>query len=72
MEQCKLAWPWMLFCLLATQARAAPKPGLWPLPRSVELFPHLFFLSRQEFKINFGSSSKVGPSCIILQEAFRR
>ncbi|XP_055968440.1 beta-hexosaminidase subunit beta-like isoform X2 [Sorex fumeus] len=61
-----------LLAALATQARAAPNLGLWPLPLSVEISPRLLHLSPQQFSIDHDPSSKTGQSCDLLQEAFRR
>ncbi|XP_004608613.2 beta-hexosaminidase subunit beta-like [Sorex araneus] len=75
MEQHGLGRPCFLLTLLAalaTQSRAAPNPGLWPLPLSVEISPRLLYLSPQQFSIDHDPSSKIGRSCDLLQEAFRR
>ncbi|XP_060057039.1 beta-hexosaminidase subunit beta-like isoform X2 [Erinaceus europaeus] len=56
----------------APGASAAPDLGLWPLPRSVRLSPRLLRLSPEDFALGLDPASKAGPSCVILQEAFRR
>ncbi|XP_029430862.1 beta-hexosaminidase subunit beta isoform X2 [Rhinatrema bivittatum] len=45
--------------------------SLWPLPRSVQLFPDAFPLT-SSFVIVHGPGSSAGASCSLLQEAFRR
>lgn len=57
---------------LAAQAPAQMRPALWPLPRSVEMFPRLLYISAENFHIVHGPNSSAGPSCSLLQEAFRR
>ncbi|XP_008506964.2 beta-hexosaminidase subunit beta isoform X1 [Equus przewalskii] len=64
-----------LLALLAVQvprSSASSYMGLWPLPLSVEMSPRLLRLSPENFHIGHDSSSTAGPSCTILQEAFRR
>lgn len=56
----------------ALAAAAAPVPALWPLPRSVQLSPRLLQLAPGTFSIDHGANSTAGPSCALLQEAFRR
>lgn len=61
--------------LLAEQApstSAAQAPALWPMPLSVETSPRLLHLSPDHFYISHDPSSTAGPSCALLQEAFRR
>lgn len=61
--------------LLAEQAPsacAAQGPALWPMPLSVEMSPRLLYLSPDHFYISHDPSSTAGPSCALLEEAFRR
>ncbi|XP_007941560.1 beta-hexosaminidase subunit beta [Orycteropus afer afer] len=60
----------LLAALLGTQAACAP--ALWPLPLFVQMTPRQLLLSQQNFYIDHGPNSTAGPSCSILQEAFRR
>lgn len=57
---------------LAPVAQAVLQPALWPFPRAVQMFPRLLFLSAENFQIVHDPSSTAGPSCSLLQEAFRR
>lgn len=57
---------------LAPVAQAALQPALWPFPQAVQMFPRLLFLSAENFQIVHDPSSTAGPSCSLLQEAFRR
>ncbi|XP_040478122.1 beta-hexosaminidase subunit beta [Ursus maritimus] len=61
-----------LLALLAPCCCAAPGPTLWPMPLSVKTSPRLLVLSRENFSIYHDPSSTAGPSCSLLQEAFRR
>ncbi|XP_048224008.1 beta-hexosaminidase subunit beta [Perognathus longimembris pacificus] len=60
--------------LLAQAGRAAgdPGPALWPRPLSVSSSPRSLRLSPENFYIRHGLNSTAGPSCSLLQEAFRR
>uniref|UniRef100_A0A671EXE8 Beta-hexosaminidase n=1 Tax=Rhinolophus ferrumequinum TaxID=59479 RepID=A0A671EXE8_RHIFE len=61
--------------LLAEQGprvSAARGPALWPMPLSVQMSPRLLRLSPDNFYFSHDPSSKAGPSCSLLQEAFRR
>ncbi|XP_054434470.1 beta-hexosaminidase subunit beta [Pteronotus mesoamericanus] len=53
-------------------AFAAQGPALWPMPLSVQMTSSLLYLSPENFHITHDPSSKAGPSCALLQEAFRR
>lgn len=69
--------PGLLLALLAlaalvTQAPAQQRPALWPFPRSVNMSPQLLNIAEDYFLIVHGRNSTAGPSCSILQEAFRR
>lgn len=66
--------PGLLLVLLAlvAQAPAQLRPALWPLPRSVEMSPQLLYISAENFYIVHHPNSTAGPSCSLLQEAFRR
>ncbi|KAM9679891.1 beta-hexosaminidase subunit beta-like isoform 1-T1 [Dama dama] len=46
--------------------------NLWPLPLSVKTTPRLLYLSPGNFFFGHSPASKAGPSCAVLQEAFRR
>ncbi|XP_062942421.1 beta-hexosaminidase subunit beta [Cynocephalus volans] len=61
-----------LLLALAPRVAAGPEPALWPLPLSVETSPKLLRLAPTDFSIGHGPSSSAGPSCALLQEAFRR
>ncbi|XP_042546640.1 beta-hexosaminidase subunit beta [Dipodomys spectabilis] len=56
------AWP----------AEADPRPALWPMPLSVRMSSRLLHVSPENFFIRHGPNSTAGPSCSLLQEAFRR
>ncbi|KAM4875875.1 beta-hexosaminidase subunit beta [Thomomys bottae] len=72
------AWgPGLLLALLALLAQAWPgsadlRPALWPKPRSVRMSPQALHLSPEYFSIRHGPDSTAGPSCSLLEEAFRR
>ncbi|XP_011371137.1 beta-hexosaminidase subunit beta [Pteropus vampyrus] len=77
MQQRGLGLPGLLaaLTLLAEQApsaSAAQAAALWPMPLSVETSPRLLHLSPDHFYISHDPSSTAGPSCALLQEAFRR
>ncbi|XP_077923315.1 beta-hexosaminidase subunit beta [Halichoerus grypus] len=74
MEHRGLGLPALLALLAALAPRffAAPGPTLWPMPLSVKTSPRLLSLSRENFSIYYDPSSTAGPSCSLLQEAFRR
>lgn len=57
---------------LAPVASARLQPALWPFPRSVQMFPRLLYISAENFHIDHSPNSTAGPSCSLLQEAFRR
>ncbi|KAL1782792.1 beta-hexosaminidase subunit beta [Sigmodon hispidus] len=61
-----------LLLSLAAQALAGQKPPLWPLPRSVKMSPQLLNIDQNDFFIVHSPNSTAGPSCSLLQEAFRR
>ncbi|XP_006009380.1 beta-hexosaminidase subunit beta isoform X2 [Latimeria chalumnae] len=60
------------------QSSAAPEltdsayGSLWPLPQSVKFSGAEVQLSRSRFQIVHSAGSSAGPSCFILQDAFRR
>ncbi|XP_045141159.1 beta-hexosaminidase subunit beta-like [Echinops telfairi] len=67
----------VLFALLALPAaqlvaQASRAPALWPLPLSVKMTPRQLLVSPESFYFAHGPNSTAGPSCAILQEAFRR
>lgn len=53
-------------------AAASPDLSLWPMPLSVQTTPRVLHLSPDNFFFGHSSTSKAGPSCSLLQEAFRR
>ncbi|XP_049721689.1 beta-hexosaminidase subunit beta [Elephas maximus indicus] len=70
---CRLMLPGLLVLLPALAAARAPESlALWPLPLSVEVSPRQLLLAPNNFSISHGPNSTAGPSCAILQEAFRR
>ncbi|XP_007175978.2 beta-hexosaminidase subunit beta isoform X2 [Balaenoptera acutorostrata] len=84
MEHRGLGWPRLprlleLLAALAVQAvrasavaAASPDLCLWPMPLSVQTTPRVLHLSPDNFFFSHSSTSKAGPSCSLLQEAFRR
>ncbi|XP_059865300.1 beta-hexosaminidase subunit beta isoform X3 [Delphinus delphis] len=84
MEHRGLGWPRLprlleLLAALAVQAvrasavaAASPDLSLWPMPLSVQTTPRVLHLSPDNFFFGHSSTSKAGPSCSLLQEAFRR
>ncbi|KAM4809543.1 beta-hexosaminidase subunit beta isoform 1-T1 [Rhinophrynus dorsalis] len=46
--------------------------SLWPLPRTVQISSEFFFIPPADFSIVHGVNSSAGPSCTVLQDAFRR
>ncbi|XP_075397285.1 beta-hexosaminidase subunit beta [Tenrec ecaudatus] len=67
----------VLFALLALAAaqlvaQASRVPALWPLPLSMRITPRQLLVSPESFYFAHGPNSTAGPSCAILQEAFRR
>uniref|UniRef100_A0A8I5ZT00 Beta-hexosaminidase n=1 Tax=Rattus norvegicus TaxID=10116 RepID=A0A8I5ZT00_RAT len=57
---------------LALVAPFGLQPALWPMPRSVQVFPRLLYISPENFQIDNSPNSTAGPSCSLLLEAFRR
>lgn len=57
---------------LVAQAPAQQRPALWPFPRSVNMSPQVLNIAEDKFLIVHGRNSTAGPSCWLLQEAFRR
>lgn len=74
MEHRGLGLPALLALLaaLAPRSFAVPGPTLWPMPLSVKMSPRLLVVSRENFTFSYDPSSTAGPSCSLLQEAFRR
>ncbi|XP_075447762.1 beta-hexosaminidase subunit beta isoform X2 [Ascaphus truei] len=58
--------------LLVMAAEDSPFGSLWPLPRTVQLSGQSLYVPPAAFSILHGSSSSAGPSCVLLQDAFRR
>ena len=46
--------------------------SLWPLPQNVKISETAFKLSSVSFQIVDSKQSSAGPSCSLLQNAFRR
>lgn len=46
--------------------------SLWPLPQKVQLSQVAFKLTGPSFRIVDGKESRVGASCALLQDAYRR
>lgn len=64
----------LLLALAAQTPRALVEPGpaLWPLPLSVRMSSRQLHIAPENFFIGHGTNSTAGPSCSLLQEAFRR
>ncbi|CAH6787558.1 beta-hexosaminidase subunit beta [Phodopus roborovskii] len=62
----------LVLLALAAQAPAEKTPALWPWPSSVKVSPKLLNIAAENFLIVHGPNSTAGPSCPLLQEAFRR
>ncbi|MEE6517667.1 hypothetical protein FKM82_028035 [Ascaphus truei] len=58
--------------LLVMAAEDSPFGSLWPLPRTVQLSGQSLYVPPAAFSILHGSGSSAGPSCVLLQDAFRR
>lgn len=52
--------------------KASKYGSLWPLPQKVQISDAAFMLSGSRFKITDAKESSAGPSCILLQNAYRR
>ncbi|KAM4527418.1 beta-hexosaminidase subunit beta isoform 2-T2 [Odontesthes bonariensis] len=52
--------------------RASKYGSLWPLPQKVQISDVPFKLSGSSFKITDAKDSSAGPSCSLLQNAYRR
>ena len=50
----------------------APQGSLWPLPQEVQTAEASFRLSGATFAIVDSKRSSAGPSCALLQDAYRR
>ncbi|KAM8960831.1 beta-hexosaminidase subunit beta-like [Pelodytes ibericus] len=50
----------------------SPLGSLWPLPQSVQLSADYIYVPPANFTFVHGSGSSAGPSCMLLQDAFRR
>ncbi|KAM8960830.1 LOW QUALITY PROTEIN: beta-hexosaminidase subunit beta [Pelodytes ibericus] len=50
----------------------SPFGSLWPLPQSVQISQDYMYINPAQFSFVHGSDSTVGPSCVVLQDAFRR
>ncbi|XP_054507736.2 beta-hexosaminidase subunit beta [Agelaius phoeniceus] len=53
-------------------AGAVPEDSLWPLPQWVRTYPRQLQLAPSRFQLVHGAGSSAGPSCGLLQDAFRR
>ncbi|XP_028318277.1 beta-hexosaminidase subunit beta [Gouania willdenowi] len=54
------------------EVRGPNQGSLWPLPQNVQSFDVSFKLSSSSFRIVDANPSSAGPSCNILQDAYRR
>ncbi|KAG9281957.1 beta-hexosaminidase subunit beta isoform X1 [Astyanax mexicanus] len=52
--------------------READEVALWPLPQKIQISGAAFQLSSAGFQITHAKGSTAGPSCSLLQNAFRR
>uniref|UniRef100_A0A8C8RS54 Beta-hexosaminidase n=1 Tax=Pelusios castaneus TaxID=367368 RepID=A0A8C8RS54_9SAUR len=50
----------------------SPYGSLWPLPRQLRTLPRQLQLAPSRFQLVHGPGSSAGPSCALLQDAFRR
>ncbi|XP_061476923.1 beta-hexosaminidase subunit beta [Rhineura floridana] len=66
------AQPQLLFLNRETPPAASPFGSLWPLPRSLRVSAARLQLAPSRFQIVHGPESSAGPSCSLLQDAFRR
>uniref|UniRef100_A0A4W4EQL1 Beta-hexosaminidase n=1 Tax=Electrophorus electricus TaxID=8005 RepID=A0A4W4EQL1_ELEEL len=57
---------------LEERSRLSDEVSLWPLPQQFQTSPVAFKLSASRFKIVHAPGSTAGPSCSLLQNAFRR
>ncbi|XP_053557390.1 beta-hexosaminidase subunit beta isoform X1 [Bombina bombina] len=57
---------------LMMEAGDSPFGCLWPLPYDVQMSPQTLSIPPRLFSFVHGASSKVGPSCVLVQDAFRR
>ncbi|NXY89431.1 HEXB hexosaminidase, partial [Alcedo cyanopectus] len=53
-------------------ADAVPEDSLWPLPQSLRTSHRQLQLAPGRFQLVHGAGSSAGPSCALLQDAFRR
>lgn len=53
-------------------AQASRYGSLWPLPQKVQISQVSFKLTSSGFKIIDAKQSSAGPSCSLLQDAYRR
>uniref|UniRef100_A0A4W6F1E1 Beta-hexosaminidase n=1 Tax=Lates calcarifer TaxID=8187 RepID=A0A4W6F1E1_LATCA len=56
----------------APDAQASKFGSLWPLPQKVQISEVSFKLTSSSFKIVDAKESSAGPSCSLLQDAYRR
>ncbi|XP_061589799.1 beta-hexosaminidase subunit beta isoform X2 [Cololabis saira] len=52
--------------------QASKYGSLWPLPQKVQILDVCFKLSGSNFKFTDAKDSSAGPSCVLLQNAYRR
>ncbi|XP_049593318.1 beta-hexosaminidase subunit beta isoform X1 [Syngnathus scovelli] len=57
---------------LARDTQPSKWGSLWPLPQRVDIFDVSFKLAAASFQIFDGNTSSAGPSCNLLQNAYRR
>ncbi|XP_066514621.1 beta-hexosaminidase subunit beta isoform X2 [Hoplias malabaricus] len=63
---------WLFDSFGEQRRREADEVALWPLPQKVQSSGTAFRLSATSFQIVHGKGSTAGPSCSLLQNAFRR
>lgn len=63
---------WIIPELEVLELQQTPYGSLWPLPQSVQMSADCMFLSPDRFSIVHGPDSTAGPSCYLLEEAYRR
>ncbi|KAM4706910.1 beta-hexosaminidase subunit beta-like isoform 1-T1 [Discoglossus pictus] len=50
----------------------SPYGSLWPLPQTFEMFPLTKYIPPTTFSFVHAPGSTVGPSCLLIEDAFRR
>lgn len=57
---------------LERSAQPSRYGSLWPLPQKVQISQVAFKLTGTSFRIVDAKASSAGPSCVLLQDAYRR